>query len=90
MFLDFPENEHFTQEEVFSLNERIIVAPVLHQHKKTINIKNIFDIELVVNSVWPIKGRTFRLQKPIKANKKPICITFPLVNLITFAHLHLI
>ena len=32
MFFDFPEKEHFNQEEVFSINERIIIAPILHKN----------------------------------------------------------
>ena len=49
MFFDFPEKEHFNQEEVFSINERIIIAPILH--KNTFKKKVIgFPIDNVVLS----------------------------------------
>ena len=75
LFLDFPEKEHFTQEEVFSINERIIVAPVLHQHKKTINIFlpycdegwfDYFSFEFISTGGW------VTIEAPI--NKIPIII----------------
>ena len=75
LFLDFPEKEHFEQEEVFSINERIIVAPVLVKKRNRIKVFlpfcregwfDYFNLKLISNGGW------VNINAPI--NKLPIII----------------
>ena len=75
LFLDFPEKEHFEQEEVFSINERIIVAPVLVKKRNRIKVflpfcrEGWFDY---FNLKFISRGGWVNINAPI--NKLPIII----------------
>ncbi len=75
LFLDFPEKEHFEQEAVFCINERIIIAPVLEKNKNRIKVYlpfceegwfDYFNLKFISRGGW------VNINAPI--NKLPIIV----------------